>query len=166
MLLSKHFIISLDIVLYYSEISGIFMNKSVEHFLMFTMKCVNGDIACFIHLFVWKSVYVGMMWCVKIVWHNKWTAPNIGCSEKLKNAKCDNSYSYSMAPWYIKKRENLIFLNFDRIIGFMVFESTGSIMVSMQKTVLKNMHRVLRYWQKCVKCYWFGLEGRFWTYFC
>ena len=101
----------------------------------------------------------------KIVWHNKWTAPNIGCSEKLKNAKCDNSYSYSMAPWYIKKRENLIFLNFDRIIGFMVFESTGSIMVSMQKTVLKNMHRVLRYWQKCVKCYWFGLEGRFWTVF-
>ena len=35
--------------------------------------------------------------------------------------------------------------------------------VSMQKSVLKYMHRVLIYWPKCVKFYWFGLEGRFST---
>ena len=33
--------------------------------------------------------------------------------------------------------------------------------VSTQKSVLKNMHRVLRYWPKCVKFCRFGLEGRF-----
>ena len=37
--------------------------------------------------------------------------------------------------------------------------------VSTQKSVLKNMHRVLRYRPKCVKFCWFGLEGQFWTLF-
>ena len=37
--------------------------------------------------------------------------------------------------------------------------------VSTQKSVLKNMHRVLRYRQKCVQFCWFGLEQRFWTVF-
>ena len=37
--------------------------------------------------------------------------------------------------------------------------------VSMQKLVLKNMHRVQRYWQKCVKFCWFGLECWFLTVF-
>ena len=33
--------------------------------------------------------------------------------------------------------------------------------VSTQKSVLKNLHRVQRYRPKCVKFYWFGLEGLF-----
>ena len=37
--------------------------------------------------------------------------------------------------------------------------------VPTQKSVLKNMHRVPRYRQKCVKFWWFGLECRFWTVF-
>ena len=37
--------------------------------------------------------------------------------------------------------------------------------VSMQKSVLKNMHRVPRYRPKCVKFCWFGLDGRLWTLF-
>ena len=37
--------------------------------------------------------------------------------------------------------------------------------VSSLKSVLKNMHWVLKYRPKYVKFCWFGLEGRFWTVF-
>ena len=57
--------------------------------------------------------------------------------------------------------EELALLKIVPIIGFMVFKST----VSMQKTVLKNMHRVPRYLSKCIKFCRFGLEGRFCTLF-
>ena len=38
--------------------------------------------------------------------------------------------------------------------------------VATQKSVWKNLHRVPRYLSKCVKFWWFGLEGRFLTLFC
>ena len=37
--------------------------------------------------------------------------------------------------------------------------------ISTQQSVLKNMHRVLRYRPKYVKFCWFGLEVQFWTLF-
>ena len=37
--------------------------------------------------------------------------------------------------------------------------------VSMQKSVCKNMHRVLRYWQKGIKICRFGLATRLLAYF-
>ena len=40
------------------------------------------------------------------------------------------------------------------------------ITVSTQKSVLKNMRRGQRYRTKCIKFFWFGLEGRYLTLFC
>ena len=40
------------------------------------------------------------------------------------------------------------------------------LMVSIQKSVLKNMHRFPRYRPKCIKFCWFGLEGQISTLFC
>ena len=51
----------------------------------------------------------------------------------------------------------------ERVHGIQI--DSFELMISMQKSGLKNMHRVLRYRPKCVKFCWFGLEGRFWTLF-
>ena len=112
----------------------------------------------------------------------------LGCVEKLKNTKSNYGYSYFIAPWYIET-EKTWFFEFRDFLAWGVTASKflGPLYkwkknrsdykvhgiqidrlnptVSMQKSVLKNMHRVPRYRQKCVKFWWFGLECRFWTVF-
>ena len=95
-------------------------------------------------------------------------------SEKLKNAKSNYGYSYLIAPWYIKTEKTWFFkfrvflawgvaaLNFSaplkvreknrsdyRVHG--IQNDRLNLMVSMLKSVLKNMHRVPRYYQKTVQ---------------